>query len=147
MKNKNLKYCILNEALSPSRFLRLGPFSGESTLQDIRSILKLAENETKLNDFGDTSFVNHYTVVMNSPEQLRDKYSNLGYIMSRGNLIDIFKLRLNLTKYLADNLEVKNVPVRNPVFVMGLHRTGTTYLHRLLSLDPAVRAPFLWEMV
>lgn len=29
---------------------------------------------------------------------------------------------------------------------MGLPRTGTTYLHRLLSLDPSVRAPLLWEL-
>lgn len=29
---------------------------------------------------------------------------------------------------------------------MGLPRTGTTFLHRLLSLDPAVRSPLLWEL-
>ena len=26
-------------------------------------------------------------------------------------------------------------------------RTGTTFLHRLLSLDPKVRAPMLWELL
>ena len=30
---------------------------------------------------------------------------------------------------------------------MGLPRTGTTFLHRLLSLDPAVRSPLLWELL
>lgn len=34
-----------------------------------------------------------------------------------------------------------------PVFVMGLPRTGTTFIHRLLSLDPKVRAPLLWELL
>jgi len=36
----------------------------------------------------------------------------------------------------------------SPVFVMGLPRTGTTLLHRLLSLDTKrFRAPLLWELL
>eukprot|EP01035_Chromulina_nebulosa_P020742 gene20742-26893_t len=30
---------------------------------------------------------------------------------------------------------------------MGLPRTGTTFIHRLLSLDPNVRSPLLWELL
>jgi hypothetical protein len=37
-------------------------------------------------------------------------------------------------------------PVRAPVFVLGLPRTGTTFLHRLLSLDPASRCPQTYEL-
>jgi len=37
-------------------------------------------------------------------------------------------------------------PVRQPVFVLGMPRTGTTFLHRLLSLDPAARAPLTYEL-
>jgi hypothetical protein len=37
-------------------------------------------------------------------------------------------------------------PVNAPVFVLGLPRTGTTFLHRLLSLDPASRCPLTYEL-
>jgi hypothetical protein len=37
-------------------------------------------------------------------------------------------------------------PIRDPIFVVGLPRTGTTYLHRLLSLDPHARAPKTYEL-
>ena len=38
------------------------------------------------------------------------------------------------------------VPIRDPIFVVGLPRTGTTFLHRLLSLDPFARAPKTYEL-
>ncbi len=34
-----------------------------------------------------------------------------------------------------------------PVFVLGMQRSGTTFLHRLLSADGATRAMRFWEMV
>jgi hypothetical protein len=37
-------------------------------------------------------------------------------------------------------------PVTSPVFVLGLPRTGTTFLHRLLSLDPQSRCPLTYEL-
>ena len=55
--------------------------------------------------------------------------------------------RLQHVEYIKRNPTIKNVPVRAPVFVTGMPRSGTTFLHRLLSLDPAVRAPFLWELM
>ena len=38
-------------------------------------------------------------------------------------------------------------PVRAPVFVLGLPRTGTTFLHRLLSLDPDAQYPRSYELL
>ena len=36
--------------------------------------------------------------------------------------------------------------MRAPVFVLGLPRTGTTFLHRMLSLDPTSRCPLTYEL-
>jgi len=36
-------------------------------------------------------------------------------------------------------------PARPPIFIVGLPRTGTTALHKLLSADPAARTLALWE--
>ena len=35
--------------------------------------------------------------------------------------------------------EHADVPIERPIFVMGLPRTGTTALHRLLHADPVAR--------
>lgn len=37
-------------------------------------------------------------------------------------------------------------PLRPPLIVVGLPRSGTTLLHRLLACDPAGRAPPRWEL-
>jgi hypothetical protein len=38
--------------------------------------------------------------------------------------------------------------VTRPVFIVGLNRTGTTLLHRLLAADSATfRAPYMYEMM
>jgi hypothetical protein len=36
-------------------------------------------------------------------------------------------------------------PARPPVFIVGMHRTGTTLLHRLMAADPAARPLLYWE--
>lgn len=36
-------------------------------------------------------------------------------------------------------------PARPPIFIVGLPRTGTTALHKLLAADPLARALLLWE--
>ena len=53
-----------------------------------------------------------------------------------------------MIRYLKQYPDILKVPVVSPVFVMGLPRTGTTLLHRLLSLDTKrFRAPLLWELL
>jgi hypothetical protein len=42
---------------------------------------------------------------------------------------------------------IPDVPVPNPIFVIGFGRTGSTFMHNLLALDPEARAPLLWELM
>ncbi|HNW74968.1 MAG TPA: sulfotransferase [Bacteroidales bacterium] len=38
------------------------------------------------------------------------------------------------------------IPPRNPIFIIGHWRTGSTLLHKLLSLDPSMLAPTLFQV-
>ena len=38
-------------------------------------------------------------------------------------------------------------PIRQPIFITGLPRSGTTFLHRLMMNDPDNRAPLVWETI
>jgi hypothetical protein len=116
-------------------------------IRDIQHSLNYAMKKTKLNDFGDTKFIDSYSKIMSCEVQKAEKYTNLGYIASKIELGMGWVRRLKLINYFKENPDVASVPIRSPVFVMGLPRTGTTFLHRLLSLDPAVRAPITWELL
>ncbi len=54
--------------------------------------------------------------------------------------------RLRLARYLATYPEIRKIQLKNPIFLISPPRTGTTFLHRLLSQDPAHRTPRIWEV-
>lgn len=39
------------------------------------------------------------------------------------------------------------LPIRKPLIVLGLPRTGSTLMYNLLACDPETRAPMFWEMI
>lgn len=130
------------------RFLRLGPYKlGNRQMTDLDVNVRYARRKVKLDDIGDTEFINHFKMIVESDVQKKQKYTNLGYISAKIELSLNFVRRLRLIQYYKNVPRVLSIPVRAPVFVMGLPRTGTTFLHRLLSLDPAVRSPLLWELL
>lgn len=45
----------------------------------------------------------------------------------------------------AQDPGIASQPVACPVFITGMPRSGTTFLHQLLALDPGNRAPRCWE--
>ncbi len=54
--------------------------------------------------------------------------------------------RLQTTAYLERRPELLQRPVKRPIFVFGIPRTGTTLLSNLLAADPAHRSPLTWEI-
>ncbi|PRX96688.1 sulfotransferase family protein [Allonocardiopsis opalescens] len=55
--------------------------------------------------------------------------------------------RLRLDRAEARDPEAAARPVERPVFVVGLPRSGTTLMHRLLAAPSEHRAPLLWELL
>jgi hypothetical protein len=53
--------------------------------------------------------------------------------------------RLLIANELKRRPEILQGPIRRPIFIASLPRTGTTFLHRLLAQDPNARALLLWE--
>jgi hypothetical protein len=41
---------------------------------------------------------------------------------------------------------VFDIQIKDPVFIIGNPRTGSTLFHNLISVDPLTRSPMLWEM-
>ena len=116
----------------------------------LAGVLKAAQKKAKLQDFGITNendFKKHFDLIMSSKEYKQQKLTNLGFVFANLELQMCFVRRLKFVDFLKQNPDVLKTKVVSPVFVMGLPRTGTTLMHRLLSLDPRVRSPYLWELL
>ena len=63
---------------------------------------------------------------------------------------DVMRLMRNLValkKREASQPALLLTPVENPIFITGLPRSATTFLHKLLIEDPESRCPAVWEAV
>ncbi len=141
---KSYKNHLVNMMLVIPRALGMGFFKKPLTLENA---FKYATRKTGLSDFGDSGFAEGYQMVLQTVTQKKQRYTNLGFISARIELNMTFVRRLKMIEYLKQVPRILSIGVPGPVFVMGLPRTGTTLLHRLLSLDPQVRAPLLWELL
>ena len=136
--------CILNVFLLPLKKLRIGPFKHKF---DAASALRGAMKACKVTNVGsDSKFLENYTDILHGPAFTSSEFCCLGLISAQKELVEAFKRRLRGQQFLDSHLDDMNVPMKRPIFVVGLPRTGTTFLHRLLSLDPNCRAPLTWEL-
>ncbi len=69
----------------------------------------------------------------------------LGRAILRQTLVRLLLNRLRLEAACQEHSEIEAIAVDSPVFIVGLQRTGTTLLHRLLAVDPALRPLASWE--
>lgn len=111
-----------------------------------REMMNAAEATTGLSDFGDELFRKPFEVLigdLNSEARLTD----LGAQRAYRRLFDTLCQRLKVTD---DRKRIPGVAaehIREPIFVAGLPRSGTTFFHNLLSADPVNRAPATWEIL
>ena len=62
-----------------------------------------------------------------------------------GQIVKALAVRLQLRERMRTEPEVFVRPVERPLFIVGLARTGTTFLQRLLAQDPGARTTRYWE--
>jgi len=98
---------------------------------------------TGLDDFGTDDYRDGLEVLLES-------YARDAGLTPRGTRVTRAILRGALTARLsseagwAQHPEYAQVAIERPVFVIGLPRTGTTALHRLLTADPAHQGLEVW---
>jgi hypothetical protein len=98
---------------------------------------------TGLNDFGEDEYLDGLVVLLASYER-DEKLTPLGRKMSRVFLREAMVARLLSEAAWRQNPGYSDVAITQPIFITGLPRTGTTALHRLLTVDPAHQGLELW---
>jgi hypothetical protein len=109
------------------------------------SILAAASKETGLSDFGDDSFRPGFIKLLESIEA-DARLTLFGRYFARRQILELASHRLQLVDYRNQHPEVAEEVIRQPLFILGLPRTGTTLLYGLIAEDPAMRAPLSWEI-
>ena len=109
-------------------------------------LIRIARRDTGLSDFGDTSFIGPLSRLLNACSS----EAALGIVGRSATNWDVVRFLSNLLM-LQDAAtrtpSINNEAIRQPIFITGLPRSGTTFLHRLMLTDPDNRAPSVWETI
>jgi Sulfotransferase family len=117
--------------------------TGEQTIGSAEELHAAAAALTGLADFGEDDYRDGLAVLLESyatDAGLTAKGVRVARAMIRGALT----ARLCSESGWAGNPEYADVRIERPIFVIGLPRTGTTALHRLLTADPAHQGLQAW---
>ncbi len=106
---------------------------------DEASLIAAARRRSGLEHFVDEGFRGPMRRLLHSLEHEAGLHL-LGRAVMRGSILRALECRLRLERLCDLHDEISGIPVPSPVFVVGLQRTGTTKLHRLLGTDPRLRA-------
>lgn len=108
------------------------------------SLLEEAQRLSGLSDWGDEGFLVPLRIFLESLKT--EAHLNLvGRYFFRQDCIRLLINRLRLQDDFKRHNEIFQVPIRRPLFIVGLFRSGTTFLHNLLSQDPSSRWLHLGE--
>ena len=107
--------------------------------------LERAARETGLNDFGGEGFhagLKTFAEAINRDPKMSPEVKERTRGMINGTLVK----RLNLYRDRRQNPEIAAQKIEKPLIVIGMPRSGTTFLLALLAQDPRARSPLSWEV-
>src|SRR5215510_8304301 len=110
------------------------------------ALMAAAQRRTGLSDWGDEGFREALRRLLDAYERTA-KVHLLGRLAIRRECLRLLSNRLRIQDELKRCPRIEQTPVRKPLVIVGLPRTGTTVLHHLLAQDPLARVPRLWELL
>ena len=134
-----------------TRVLRLadsvvGSFGMLDRPLDPDELILLARQQTGLRDFGDAAFIGPLVRLLEACST-EASLSIVGRHATRWDVVRFLSNLLTIEAACVSYPEIASGPIRRPIFITGLPRSGTTFLHRLMLTDEANRAPAVWETI
>jgi hypothetical protein len=126
---------VLGDAFAPLR----EPLSADR-------LIALARRRTGLTEFGETAFLGPLQKFLRAC--CEDGNLNLvGRVATRWDVVRFLSNLLRLFDEEQRAPEILAQPIARPIFISGLPRSGTTFLHSLLTEDPANLVPRVWQLI
>jgi len=117
-----------------------------SRIPSPKQLIEHARRRCQLEDFGDGEFREALSRLLDACHR-EARLNVIGKMAVRSDVVRILCNRLLLTRDRPLYPEIAQQEIREPLFIVGLPRSGTTLLHILLAADPAHRAPITWEVM
>ncbi len=108
-----------------------------------QALMEEASLRTGLSDFGDPRFVEGFRILLRGYDE-EAHLNAFGRIGVRQELSGILSARLSLIDQWKRNEQFLATPLKRPLFILGLPRTGTSTLHDLLAEDPRHQVLEYW---
>ncbi len=113
---------------------------------DEQSVCAAAVKQTGLTDFGDPYYRQGLLQLLESANKDANLHP-LGRYMTNDIVTNYLVQRLRLIEIRKKEPEIFQKPLLPPLIITGLARSGTTFLHNMLALDPTHRALPQWLLV
>ena len=109
-------------------------------------LMQTAMRMTGLNDFGKDFWDEPLDRLIASMKE-EARLHAIGYFISRQRLVNLLSVRLRAEEMFKKFPAILEQEIIPPMIIVGLQRTGTTKLHRLLTADPDNRVLKSWEAI
>jgi Sulfotransferase family len=109
-------------------------------------LIETACRRQRRDDFGDWSFLGPLCVLLRSYEA-DARLTVFGRLAAKWDMLRLLSNLLRLRGEEERDARVLDESVRQPVFILGLPRSGTTFLHNLLAQDSANLVPRAWQTI
>lgn len=111
---------------------------------DEESLLRCATENTGLSDFGDDDWREPFRILLSDLENTAE-LNFFGRVMTRSDLLIHLEGRLQVIDWFKRHPEIEDEVIKEPVFIVGLPRSGTTIMQEILGADPGARTVRMWE--
>lgn len=113
---------------------------------EVQPLVERAQRETGLGDWGEPGFLRHLAVLLQALNTEAALHP-VGRERIEHRLLLLMRARLHLVEDRRRSPGIAAERIEQPLIVVGLPRSGTTFLHKLLASDPAHRSPMAWEIL
>jgi hypothetical protein len=108
-------------------------------------LIESAKRRSSLDDFGEGDFFEALSRLLESCHD-EARLNLIGKIALKTDVLETLCVRLQMERDRQLYPDIRRQEIRDPLFIVGLPRSGTSVLHRLLAADPAHRSPLMWEV-
>jgi hypothetical protein len=110
----------------------------------LEEILNAARERTQVADPVNDSWREGLEILLRDHDSA-NVLTERGTTLLRSRYVDALASRMVVDDYIRRHPLTTNSPVKRPVFILGMPRTGTTMVSYLMDADPANRSLLKWE--
>jgi hypothetical protein len=112
---------------------------------DLAAVLADAQRKEGLDDWGPGEFERPLGVLL--ADYAHADLNTIGTHILRSGIVHSLRMRLRSQEWIRRHPEILHERVAAPIVVVGMMRSGTTLLQRLLAADPRFVCAYGWEVV